>query len=60
VEKNDLVVYSRLGSFTSKKLHLNERMFLIVVPTESFELFKTGAGVNFQQKSLVVRRRIAQ
>lgn len=60
VQKNDLIVYSRLGSFTSKKLHPDKGLLLIVVPPESFQLFKPGARVNFQQKSLVFRRCIAQ
>jgi|GEM_PF-6047043 len=60
VQKNDFVVYSRQGSFTSKKLHSDKGLLLIVVPPECFQLFKTGAGVNFQQKSVVFGRRIAQ
>lgn len=60
VQKNDLIVYSRLGSFTSQKLHFDKGLLLSIVPTEAFQLFQTSAGVNFQQKGRVIRRRIAQ
>jgi len=60
VQKNDFVVYSRLGSLTREKLHPDKRLLLIVVPSDSFQLFKTRTRINFQQESFVLGRRIAQ
>ena len=59
IKKNDLAVYMRLRSLTSKELHPDKSVLLIVVPPETFQLVEARAGVDFQQKGLVFRRRIA-
>ena len=59
IKKNDLAVYMRLRSLTSNKLHSDKSVLLIVVPPETFQLVEARAGVDFQQKGLVLGRRIA-
>lgn len=44
--ENNSIVNARVAPFASKKLHPDEGLLLIVVPTQTFQLFETSAGVN--------------
>src|ERR1051326_131916 len=48
VQKNDSIIDSRIGSFTSIKLHFDERSLLIVRPTCCCQFIHTRTRVNFQ------------
>ena len=60
VQKNDAIVYSRIGSFTSHKLHFDKGSLLLVSPTCSCQLVNSRAGINLKEKRLVLGRRLTQ